>query len=84
MKSINIDAEGQYLKLVLHTNHVNQLNLYNQVHINMHIIMYVLLLQVSILALNILGHDPQSHITKSQVCLDIIQFFIKVFCFFRA
>lgn len=51
MKSINIDAEGQYLKLVLHTNHVNQLNLYNQ---------------VSVLALNILGHDPLSHITKSQ------------------
>ena len=31
MKSINIDAEGQYLKLVLHSNHVNQLNLYSQV-----------------------------------------------------
>ncbi|KAJ3150983.1 hypothetical protein HDU86_006239 [Geranomyces michiganensis] len=33
LKSIHIDAEGEYLKIVLHKCHVNNLNLYNQVGI---------------------------------------------------
>ena len=35
MKSVNVNAVGQYIKLVLHTNHVNQLNLFNQVRLIM-------------------------------------------------
>ncbi len=31
LKSINVDCVGQLLKLILHQNHINQLNLYNQV-----------------------------------------------------
>lgn len=42
LKSVHVDAEGLYLKLVLHKNHVNRLNLYNQ---------------VGIIALNVIGTD---------------------------
>ncbi|XP_069110819.1 centrosomal protein of 104 kDa-like isoform X1 [Argopecten irradians] len=31
LKSVHVDAIGQYLKLVVHKNHVNKHNLYNQV-----------------------------------------------------
>ena len=31
LKSVHIDAEGLFLKLVLHKNYLNRLNLYNQV-----------------------------------------------------
>jgi len=31
LKSIHVDAEGLFLKLVIHKNYVNELNLYNQV-----------------------------------------------------
>jgi centrosomal protein CEP104 len=30
LKSIHVDAVGTYLKLVIHKNHVNRLNLFNQ------------------------------------------------------
>lgn len=31
LKSIHLDAEGHFMKLVLHKNHVNKYNIYNQV-----------------------------------------------------
>lgn len=31
LKSVHVDAVGIYLKLVIHKNHVNKYNLYNQV-----------------------------------------------------
>ena len=31
LKSVNLDASGQLIKLVLHQNHINRLNLFNQV-----------------------------------------------------
>lgn len=31
LKSVHVDAIGQYVKLLVHKNHVNKLNLYNQV-----------------------------------------------------
>ena len=31
MKSVHVDAEGTFLKLVIHKNYVNKANLYNQV-----------------------------------------------------
>lgn len=31
LKSVNLDVQGQLIKLVLHQNHVNRLNLFNQV-----------------------------------------------------
>lgn len=31
LKSVHVDAVGCYLKLVIHKNHVNKYNLYNQV-----------------------------------------------------
>lgn len=31
LKSIHLDAEGQFVKLLIHKNHVNRYNLYNQV-----------------------------------------------------
>ena len=42
LKSIHVDAEGIFLKLIIHKNYVNPLNLYNQ---------------VSIVAINLLGDD---------------------------
>ena len=33
LKSVHVDAEGSFLKLVLHKNFLNRLNLYNQVHL---------------------------------------------------
>ncbi|CAF2436445.1 unnamed protein product [Rotaria sp. Silwood2] len=42
LKSIHIDAEGIFLKLVIHKNYVNRSNIYNQ---------------VSIVAINLLGDD---------------------------
>ena len=34
LKSIHVDAEGLFLKLIIHRNYTNRLNLYNQVKIN--------------------------------------------------
>ena len=31
LKSVNLDCTGQLIKLVLHQNHINRLNLFNQV-----------------------------------------------------
>lgn len=31
LKSVHVDAVGVYLKLVIHKNHVNRHNIYNQV-----------------------------------------------------
>ena len=31
LKSVHVDAVGRYLRLVVHKNHVNKYNLYNQV-----------------------------------------------------
>ena len=31
LKSVHVDAVGQYLRLVIHKNHVNKYNTYNQV-----------------------------------------------------
>jgi centrosomal protein CEP104 len=31
LKSVHVDAVGQYLRLVIHKNHVNKYNIYNQV-----------------------------------------------------
>jgi centrosomal protein CEP104 len=43
LKSIHVDAEGTFLKFVMHKNYVNKLNLYNQ---------------VGLVALNVIGMDP--------------------------
>ena len=43
LKSVHVDAEGTFLKLVIHKNYVNRLNLYNQ---------------VGLVALNVIGIDP--------------------------
>jgi centrosomal protein CEP104 len=45
LKSVHVDAEGLFLKLVLHKNHVNRSNLYNQ---------------VGIVAINVIGTDKDS------------------------
>ncbi|XP_067659383.1 centrosomal protein of 104 kDa-like isoform X2 [Haliotis asinina] len=42
LKSVHVDAVGVYLKLIIHKNHVNKFNLYNQ---------------VGIIAINVIG-DP--------------------------
>lgn len=42
LKSVHLNADGQLVKLLIHKNHVNKLNLYNQ---------------VCIVAVNILGHS---------------------------
>ena len=31
LKSVHVDAIGQFIKLLVHKNHVNKLNLFNQV-----------------------------------------------------
>ena len=31
LKSVHVDAVGQFVKFVIHKNHVNKYNLYNQV-----------------------------------------------------
>ena len=45
LKSVHLEAEGQYLKLLVHKNHVNKYNLYNQ---------------VGIVAVNVLGESYAS------------------------
>jgi len=42
LKSVHVDAVGIYLKLVIHKNHVNKYNLYNQ---------------VGVIAINVIGDD---------------------------
>ncbi len=42
LKSVHVDAEGTFLKLVVHKNFVNKLNTYNQ---------------VGLIALNVIGTD---------------------------
>ncbi|XP_006811920.1 centrosomal protein of 104 kDa-like [Saccoglossus kowalevskii] len=42
LKSVHVDAMGQYLKLVIHKNHVNKYNLFNQ---------------VGLVAINVIGDD---------------------------
>ncbi|XP_077998414.1 centrosomal protein of 104 kDa-like [Glandiceps talaboti] len=42
LKSVHVDATGQYLKIVIHKNHVNKYNLFNQ---------------VGIVAVNVIGDD---------------------------
>ncbi|XP_071840372.1 centrosomal protein of 104 kDa-like isoform X1 [Apostichopus japonicus] len=42
LKSVHIDAVGQYLRLVLHKNYINKFNLYNQ---------------VGVIAINVLGDE---------------------------
>ena len=49
LKSIHVDAEGIFLKLIIHKNYVNRLNLYNQ---------------VSIVAINLLGDDLDKVVTR--------------------
>ena len=38
LKSIHLDAEGHFVKLVLHKNHVNKYNIYNQVSCLKHLV----------------------------------------------
>ena len=35
LKSVHVDAEGTFIKFVLHKNFVNKQNLYNQVKLNL-------------------------------------------------
>ncbi|KAK6477548.1 centrosomal protein of 104 kDa isoform X1 [Huso huso] len=56
LKSVHVDAMGQYLKLIFHKNHVNRYNLYNQ---------------VALVAINVLGDavdgEMASTLTKEQL-----------------
>ncbi|XP_038061294.1 centrosomal protein of 104 kDa-like isoform X2 [Patiria miniata] len=45
LKSVHVDAVGQYLRLVIHKNHVNKYNVYNQ---------------VSLIAINVIGDEITS------------------------
>uniref|UniRef100_A0A5F8GC19 Centrosomal protein of 104 kDa n=1 Tax=Monodelphis domestica TaxID=13616 RepID=A0A5F8GC19_MONDO len=59
LKSVYVDAVGQFLKLIFHKNHVNRYNLYNQ---------------VALVAVNIIG-DPEncsdeSNITSREKLID--------------
>ncbi|XP_045404646.1 centrosomal protein of 104 kDa [Lemur catta] len=59
LKSVYVDAVGQFLKLIFHQNHVNKYNIYNQ---------------VALVAINIIG-DPadfseESNITSREKLLD--------------
>ncbi|CAF2057327.1 unnamed protein product [Rotaria magnacalcarata] len=51
LKSIHIDAEGIFIKLVIHKNYANRSNMYNQ---------------VSIVAINLLGDDIDKSIENSE------------------
>jgi len=59
LKSVYVDAVGQFLKLIFHENHVNKYNIYNQ---------------VALVAVNIIG-DPadfgdESNITSREKLID--------------
>lgn len=59
LKSVYVDAVGQFLKLIFHQNHTNKYNIYNQ---------------VALVAINIIG-DPadvsdESHITSREKLID--------------
>jgi centrosomal protein CEP104 len=32
LKSVHVDADGTFLKFILHKNHINKMNLWNQVN----------------------------------------------------
>ena len=49
LKSVHIDAEGQYLKLLLHKNHENKFNPFNQVSINPQIFIVFAVLSPNVL-----------------------------------
>ncbi|XP_069990312.1 centrosomal protein of 104 kDa isoform X3 [Penaeus vannamei] len=46
LKSVTVDCTGTFLKLVLHKNHINRLNLYNQ---------------IGLVAINILGNEVETN-----------------------
>ena len=50
LKSVHVDAEGTFLKFVLHKNFVNRLNLYNQ---------------VGLIAINVIGNDISEDVIYS-------------------
>ncbi|XP_054547031.1 centrosomal protein of 104 kDa [Talpa occidentalis] len=59
LKSVYVDAVGQFLKLIFHQNHVNKYNIYNQ---------------VALVAINIIG-DPvnfgdEGHVTSREKLID--------------
>lgn len=51
LKSVYVDTEGQFLKLVFHQNHANKYNIYNQ---------------VALVAMNIIG-DPVGHSNENSI-----------------
>ncbi|CAF0732515.1 unnamed protein product [Adineta ricciae] len=57
LKSIHVDAEGLFLKLIIHRNYTNRFNLYNQ---------------VSIVAINLLGDDVDKLNETNESQLDTI------------
>ena len=48
LKSVHVDAEGTFLKLVVHKNYVNKANLYNQ---------------VGLVALNVIGSNLNEEVS---------------------
>jgi centrosomal protein CEP104 len=69
LKSVHVDAEGTFLKLVLHKNFVNKLNQFNQ---------------VGIVAINIIGNDLDDDVkSKSQSLLKykLIKYYKSAFFF---
>jgi centrosomal protein CEP104 len=49
LKSVHLDAEGTFIKFVLHKNFVNRLNVYNQ---------------VGLVAINVIGIDPDDEVRR--------------------
>ncbi|XP_075539654.1 centrosomal protein of 104 kDa [Dermacentor variabilis] len=61
LKSVLVDAIGDFVKFLIHANHVNKYNVYNQVpcEIIARLLLHISFFQVGIVALNVIGDDVQ-------------------------
>ncbi|MGH0177796.1 UNVERIFIED_CONTAM: hypothetical protein FKN15_075896 [Acipenser sinensis] len=61
LKSVHVDAVGQYLKLIFHKNHVNRYNLYNQ---------------VALVAINVLGDAVDGEMASTPTKEQLIEHYL--------
>lgn len=68
LKSVHVDAEGLFLKLVLHKNFLNRLNVYNQVpYWEKNLSLLNWFPKVGIIAINVIGIDLDDEINQEML-----------------
>src|SRR6218665_373994 len=72
LKSVHVDAVGHFVKFVIHKNHLNTLNVYNQVkhfHIILHVVIIKYCYRISVIPHAIFSLLPGVNIYKNIVFL---------------